>query len=333
MAQISESSTSLVRRVFWRGGDWSKRQVAAETGLSLAMCNVVINVLAESGELVGVKQENGRAGRNSTVYRVNELYRSVLCLRVELADGGRLLSGDVLSVLGTVLAHRERSVEAAGSEALAAFAGDCLAAVPGVAQISLGIPGNVLGDEILNCDVPELEGAEALRLLRATGLSVQAMNDAHAMALGFYRDAHPAGDAADEGSAADVVSIAFFPEGVMPGMATVAHGKVIRGANDFAGMLGFAPLDEGSAGVREIWTGARGRELAARSLAALVAVVNPGRVLCSGNLLDACALPAVRERMAAWIPAAYLPRLEYREDLGDLYLQGLLGRALAARLV
>lgn len=317
------AGTAAVRRALWRGGEWSKRQLAEQTGLSVATCNLMLNELAKTGEVVGVKYSNGRAGRNSLLYRVDERHSPVLCLRVELVAGERILLIDVLGVLGGVIERMEEHYAELDPAGLAARIVELRAAYPGVAQVSIGIPGNFVKGEIIHCDVPELEGGELPERVRALGLDCVLGNDVQFMAYGYYRSL---------GNDDEVVTLAFFPEGVMPGMATVYKGVVLEGASSFAGMLGFAPLGDDVAGRREIWVGEQGRELAARSVAAVVAAVNPWRVLCSGSLIDAETTEAMAERIAAWIPCQHLPRLQYRESLEDVYLRGLLERALDARV-
>lgn len=317
------SSVGSIRRALWRGGAWTKRQISEETGVSPAMSSLVLNELARTGEVIGVPRRNGRAGRAGLAYHVDERHAPVLCLRVELAQGGWLLTGETVSVLGTVLDRRTETCGEVGPQAVEALARACLAAHPGTVEISLGIPGNIVGEAVLSCDAPALDGAEMLERLRALGHPLLAFNDAHAMALGFYREA---------GDGAQVVSVAFFPEGVMPGMATVHRGRVLTGASNFAGMLGYVPFADDVPGNRALWTGPRGLDLAARSLAALVAAVNPATILCAGSLVDVGAVERLAARLADWIPAEHLPRLVYREDLDGLYRRGLLSPALERRL-
>lgn len=322
MAQQGDG-VAAVRRALWRGGEWSKRQLAEQTGLSIATCNLVLNELAAAGEVAGVKHSNGRAGRNSLLYRVDERHNPVLCLRVELVEGERVLLIDVLGVLGGVIERAEERYAELAPATLAARIAQLHAAYPEVDQVSVGIPGNFVRGEIIHCDVPELEGNELPRRIRELGLGCIVGNDAQFMAYGYYRSL---------GNDDEVVALAYFPEGVMPGMATVYKGVVLEGASSFAGMLGFAPLGDDVAGRRELWVGEQGCELAARSVAALVTAVNPGSILCSGSLIDAEATEAVAARIAAWIPPQHLPRLQYRESLEDVYLRGLLERALDARI-
>lgn len=379
MAARADTATDKILRLMWHGGEWSKRGLSEATGLSLASCNLVLNELARAGAVIGIKQSNGHAGRNSLLWRIDEQHSPVLCVRVELASnesrGGssaaaqRAMSNgpvedarsneprppeesdgqppsdnaasdcstedarsgnacwhvslDVVSVLGNVQAHHEETLDTVTPENLIELIKAQLASHKTVAQLALGVPGNIAGDEILDCDAPTLEGHRTMRELRALGLPCLAINDVHAMAYGYYRSL---------GNDDEVVSVAFFPEDVMPGMATVYQGTVLEGASGMAGMLGFAPLAEGTAGVRAAWHGMQGRVLAARSLASLVCAVNPSAILCSGSLLDATAIDDIAAQLAEWIPASHLPRLVWRNDLGEMYLQGLLGRALEERL-
>lgn len=64
------------------------------------------------------------------------------------------------------------------------------------------------------------------------GLPVHMENDIHYKAYGYYKK---------EGREDDIVTLCFFPANVLPGTASVYHGTVLKGNNQFAGMVGFLP--------------------------------------------------------------------------------------------
>ena len=73
------------------------------------------------------------------------------------------------------------------------------------------------------------------------------------------------------------------------------------------------------------------RRLIAQGLCSLIAVLDPGLVVCTGDLVDEGELAAIERLCAERIPREYLPRFAYRQSLDDLYRAGMLACALDAR--
>lgn len=46
-----------------------------------------------------------------------------------------------------------------------------------------------------------------------------------------------------EGREDDIVTLCFFPANVLPRTASIYHGTVLKGNNQFAGMVGFLPYE------------------------------------------------------------------------------------------
>ena len=56
-----------------------KQSIAADTGLSVATCNTLLNELERSGEVYSQKYQLNGVGRSTSVYQINEDYESILC--------------------------------------------------------------------------------------------------------------------------------------------------------------------------------------------------------------------------------------------------------------
>lgn len=323
---VSEASKNAIRRLLWDGRARSKRELAQLTGLSVATCNGALNEMERMGEVAVSERVQGPAGRSTALYRVQEDMGQVLAMRLELSGAKRALVSEVVSVTGRVLARLEETVERVDDEALVHVAACALDRFPGVVQIALGIPGIVQGGVVRDCDAREMDGMHVVSLLEeGTGASVVAGNDMHMKAYGLYREL---------GIEDEIVTLAYFPHGVRPGTATIYRGEVIEGANSFAGMVGFVPV-EGAEGLRApepASFAAPCPDLVARCLASVIAVINPDLILCAGDLVDADALSGIEALLGEWIPRRYLPRLEYRDDMDACYVRGLAARALDMRL-
>lgn len=324
-SDIRRANVGSVLRVLWRGEAKTKEEVAREAGLSLPTANTLLNALAASGEVEARKRPSGRAGRTALDYRVNEARGTVLTVSFEVDGcGERRYRLDVLSVLGNVRASHGGRCERLSYETLLGAVRAVLDEGHDVRQIVLGVPAVVRDGVLSHCDAVELDGTELVsRLARDTGLPVHAENDMHHKAYGCYRMM---------GSGAGIVTLANFPVGVLPGTATVANGRVLKGAHRFAGMIGFLEYGMPREAYRERMRRPTARPLIAQGLCAMICAVDPDLIVCTGDLVDGRELDEIAALCSARIPAAYLPRFAYRESMDDVYLAGMLGCALDARL-
>ena len=293
---VRRANRGHVRRVLWRGGARTKEEIAREAGISLPTANTLLNEMARSGEVVSSKAPNGRAGRTALAYRANEQHGPVLELSFEVvASGKRVWRAEVVGVLGTVLRAREGASEQLSCEALLDAARSVLDGGLDVRQVVLGVPAIVCEGRLRHCDAPELDGAPLVDVLaQGSGLPVHAENDMHHKAYGCYREL---------GVDAETVTLANFPARVLPGTATVADGRVLRGAHRFAGMIGFIDYGEGSSprvcarsspcstrglsSARGTWL-TRGSSLRSNTSALSVYLKSTSRTLPTGSRLTIC---------------------------------------------
>lgn len=91
-SDVRKMNMNAIRAVMWRGGEHTKQSIAADTGLSVATCNTLLNELERSGEVYSQKYQLNGVGRSTSVYQINEDYESILCVRIDLdSEGNRLL--------------------------------------------------------------------------------------------------------------------------------------------------------------------------------------------------------------------------------------------------
>ena len=65
-----------------------------------------------------------------------------------------------------------------------------------------------------------------------------------------------------------------------------------------------------------------------KAIASLIAVLNPGKIVLTGDLLDETCPEWLRKECFKWIPESYMPELIYQKDMDDYYLAGMYWRAL-----
>ena len=320
---VRRANRSAVLAVLWQGGSWTKQEVSHHTGISVPTCNTILNELAREGAALGEPRPTGGRGRTATAFRANERHEPMLLVSFDRDRGpARHLRLELVSVLGRVLERRERELDrldyARLLDEIARFG-----AAREAADVAVGTPSLAEGGVVHVCDIPELEGEPLVGHLGADlARPVHLENDMHLKAYGHY---------CLRGNPDEVVTLANFPEHILPGTATVHRGMVVTGARQLAGMLGFLPLGMGRNELLRRLERPGGVELAGRMLAAAVVVVNPSVVVCTGSLLQPSDLDEVRRAIARTVPEAYLPRLEHVDSLDGAFREGMRRRLLDRR--
>lgn len=318
------ANRAAVLAVLWQGGSWTKHEMAGRTGISIPTCNSLLNELAREGAALGEPRPTGGRGRTATAYRASEAHEPMLLVSLDRDRGPkRHLRLELVSVLGRVLERRERELERLDYATLLDEAARVVAAHGEVADVAVGVPSLAEGGIVHECDVPELEGEPlAERLGADLARPVHLENDMHLKAYGHYRL---------RGRPDEVVTLANFPEHVLPGTATVHRGMVITGSRQFAGMLGFLPLDMGRDELLARLERPGGIQLVGRMLAAVTVVVNPSTIVCTGSLVRPRDLAEVRGVCAETVPEPYLPCLEHVPSLDGAFREGMRCRLLDRR--
>ena len=58
------------------GEEYTKQQIALQTGLSVSTCNTLLNEMEDDREVVSEKKKLQEVGRTSAVFRMNEVEES-----------------------------------------------------------------------------------------------------------------------------------------------------------------------------------------------------------------------------------------------------------------
>ena len=118
-SDVRKLNLNQIRSVMWRGGEHTKQSMALEIGLSSATCNTLLNEMEENCEVLSEKRQLNGVGRSTSVFRINEQYESILCVKVEInSDGHRELWIEVLSMLGNRLCHEKRAYKKLDAETI-----------------------------------------------------------------------------------------------------------------------------------------------------------------------------------------------------------------------
>lgn len=319
-AGIKKQNKALIRRLLAKEEGYSKQQIAVQTGLSVASCNTYLNEMEQTGEVIGEKQKLHEVGRNAVVYQLNEDYESFVCVFFELLQGIKSLTVAVLSPTGKIRYETTEHFDILDSSTLYRQLATVMAQFPNASQIVVGTPSIAENGVIRHSDIPELEGVPLVHALEQQyHLPVFLANDMYYKVYGYCEK---------EQIHHQIVTLVNYPAGVLPGTATVYNGTVLEGKNLFAGMVGFLDygmtLDEQIQKLHRPWA----QPLIVQALIALISILNPHKLLLTGDLIREEDLEILQAACGKCIPKEYMPEFGYIPDTKPYYLAGMYATAL-----
>lgn len=319
-AGIKKRNKSLIRRLLLSGDGYTKQQIALETGLSVASCNTYLNEMETAGEVVGKKEKLHDVGRNSVVYRLNEDFESILCIYFQLIQNVKSITTALLSPTGRVIQRQTCQFDTLDENVVKQKAAAMVKRFPNVSQILVGTPSIAENGVIRHSDIPELENVPLKADLEAEfQRPVFLANDMHYKVYGYYRQ---------EKISDQIVTLVNYPSGVLPGTATVHKGVLLTGRNLFAGMVGFLDYGISLEKQREMLHFPTAEPLIIQASIALISILNPHRLLFTGDLLQEGDLERIRASCMKCIPEEYLPDFIFIPSTDPYYLMGMYWTAI-----
>ncbi len=294
---------------------YTKQQISVQTGLSVATCNTLLNDMAAQGLITAGCKQAGEVGRSSVLYQINEDIESYLAVHFFVVNQQRWIEHLIFSPSGKIRSKVTEKYDVVDYAQVEAVIGKALQDYPNVSQIIIGTPSIAQFGVIRHCDIPELENVPMVeKLEQRFSLPVSMENDMHHKAYGYYKLS---------GNKADVISLGYFSDHVLPGTATIHKGTIIRGAHSFAGMTGFLPYDvskEKQLAMLELDTCI---PFITKSVCAIIVLLNPSTIVLTGKLVNEAMLETVIEKCKEDIPTEYLPEFKIVDSFDQYYYEGM----------
>lgn len=319
-AAIKRENKAKIRNLLIDGKCYTKQQIALQSGLSVASCNTYLNEMENSGEVIGEKRKLHDVGRNSVVYKLNEDFESILCIYFELIQEVKSIKIVILSPIGNILYKHVHQFDTLDVTIIKQESTVILKRFPNVSQIIVGTPSIAENGVIRHSDIPELENIPLKEMLEAKfHIPVSIANDMHYKVYGYYRQ---------EQIHDQIITLVNYPSGVLPGTATVHKGMLLTGRNLFAGMVGF--LDYGMSLEQQIKALHRptAEPLIIQASIALISILNPHKLLFTGDLLLESDLEIIRIACSKCIPDEYMPEFVFIPSTDQYYLMGMYWTAI-----
>ena len=319
-ADIRKVNLYKIRKILWNGEWKTKQQIAIETGLSVASCNTLLNELSNIGEVISEKIRLHEVGPGALQYRINENYEYILCIWFDRLNQHDVLTKKLLATTGKIIFEEQKEYDSLNPLELQKEIESIYKRYSNITSIMIGTPSIAENGVIRHCDITSLEGFPIVSaLINKLNVSVYLENDMHFKVFGYSKKNNIEND---------VVTIANFPIGILPGTASVHDGIVIKGHNQFAGMVGFLPYDCNQKELLDKLKPNQCHKVVSKAIASIISILNPNTIVLTGELLDEKCIDWIYENCKQWIPESYMPQLIYQKQMDSYYLEGMYQKAI-----
>ncbi len=314
-ADIRSQNTKSIYRFMLDGNQYTKQQVSHGTGLSVATCNTLLNNMLAKGIVSGGDKLSNEVGRRSVLYQINESHEYYLAIHFVVEQGNKMVETILFSATGNIVFQEKRKYDIVDYGQVEKIIASILENHQKITQIIVGTPSIAEHGTIKHCDITELENIPLkANLENKFGLKTSIENDMHHKAYGYCKST----DFDNE-----VITLAYFPSHILPGTVTIHKGVIIKGANNFAGMTGFLPYDMSRKKQLAMLEKQSCIPFISKSISAIIVLLNPSRIVLTGDLIDNNIIKELRETCLAEIPEEYMPNFYAVENFDEYYYMGM----------
>lgn len=319
-ADIRKENKKNIYRFMLDGKQYTKHQVSIGTGLSVATCNTLLNDMQTQGIVSGENRLAGEVGRSSVLYQIKDNHESYLAIYFYVEHGNKIVETITFSAIGKILVKKKETFEQVDYELLEKIIDSIIKDSFNISQIIVGTPSIAEKGIIKHCDIPELENVPLkAKLEERFGIPVAIENDMHHKAYGYSRKKNKENE---------VITLGYFPSHILPGTVTIYRGTIVKGANSFAGMTGFLPYGISQKEVLAMLEPQSCVTLIAKSICTIIALLNPGTIVLTGDLINENMLEKVKTKCKIYIPQEYMPQFIIEDSFDEYYYEGMFQMAI-----
>ncbi len=295
----------------------TKNNIASATGLSVATCRNILNELVKTGEVKEIELAESTGGRPSRRFVYNENFAFVAILYARMEGNDRSLYCSVVNMLGAQICEEYFPFDDISIIEIDSVLTKITESYPRIQVFSLGVPGVVRKGVIGICDFDKLSHLPLQEYLTEKfNRIVTIENDVNSAALGYYHKG--------KNTSSESLVYIYYPQNGIAGAGVIVNGRVIKGFSNFAGEISFMPL-----GVDREQQGfiqndpEQFAQLAARTVLATNALLNPEKVVFTGQWFNEDLIKKIRGSVSEKFPKEHIPQISFELDIHDSYIDGL----------
>lgn len=317
--EVKNHNTLLILNALKKMPFGTKSEVAAETGLSIATCNTILNELTRSNRVFETAGDAPASGRPPKLYEYNANCAHVCCVYLTHENFHKLFHFAFVNLLGEIIERGELEFEYIDGNTVVNTLEELISRDPLISKISIGFSGYLMEGKITSSGIPELWGFPIKKVVSEHfQMETHCNNDMNLITYGLFHSISPH-------SRDPFCAIALF-KGRCPRGGCIVDGEIVKGFSNYAGEV--LHLNASS---EPFWSDiSKHYDEAVKKSALIVSsyitVVNPRMIVmtglnASGNMVQDIITECKKE-----ILPEHIPDIIYIEDVSNYYIKGLFER-------
>ena len=309
---MKKVNSSLIKQVLKEKVSATKAEITEATGISATTIRTLLEELIVNKEILSLGLDDSSGGRRAARYALN--LEDNISLSFYTKNG--IIGYALANPLGVIFENKTLSIDESNYEKFI----DKILQNNKIKVIGIGVSGVV--DKGTYFSGKELTDWEKFNLgeyiEKKYNIPVILENDLNAIALGFSLNY------LKEMKALNLVYINFTENGV--GSGIIANGKLIRGENNFAGELGFIPLNNQGHLLHILSNNPSDGtyvEVVSQLIAILNCVINPAFIVIGGSNLRKYLIDEIKACCKKYLANNIMAEVLLSEDSNRYYLSGL----------
>lgn len=313
--KLRDLNRELVREYLRVNKFGDKNSISRSTGLSISSCRNILNEMVLTGEITESSSVLSNGGRPYKRYCYNKEFCFIGVISIRKSGNKIYVHSSINNLFKESIQSTEVEYTTLTYTDIEAVVGVMIKFCPRLDVISIGIPGIVIDGYIDMCDIDTLEQLNIKEKLELKyPIIIIAENDVNASALGYYTECM-------ETEGESFVYI-YFPHYGISGAGIIINGRIIRGATNFAGEVGYLPLDLEQIKIQDNID--EFLDYVVKIIVSVNAVLNPNEVIISWANMDDDFMCSLAEKLLATGNKQHLPKLNSNNNLHTDYINGLL---------
>lgn len=318
---MKKVNNALIKQVLKEKGSATKSQITEATGISITTVRTLLEELIINKEIVSLGLDGSSGGRRAERYALNMNDNISLSFYVK----NEFISYALTNQLGTILENTTVKIDKSEYQQSLEIFIDKILKNNNIKVIGIGVSGVVnKGNYFFGKGLTNWKKSNIGEYIeKKYNIPVVLENNLNAMALGFSINYLKEMKTLDLKSL-NLVYIHFTEDGV--GAGIIANGQLIRGENNFAGELGFMPINnQGHLGhiLNNNPSDETYVDVVSQVIAILNCVINPSFIVIGGSTLRKDLIAQIKETCKKYLANNIMTKIILSEDSNKDYLTGI----------
>lgn len=318
---MKKVNNSLIKQVLRERGSATKAQITEDTGISVTTVRTLLEELIINKQIISLGLDTSSGGRRAERYTLNLNYNISLCFYIK----NEFINYALTNPLGDIIENRIIKINKNNyKKSLEKFIDEILQN-NNITVIGMGVSGVVdKGNYFSGKGLTDWKKSNLGEYIKQKyNIPVILENDLNAIALGFSLNYITEMKTLDMKSL-NLVYIHFTEDGV--GAGIISNGQLIRGKNNFAGELGFIPINN-QGHLEHILNNNPSDEtyinVISHVIVILNCVVNPSFIVIGGSTLRKNLIDKIKTNCKKYLANNIMPEIILSEDSKKDYLSGI----------